>query len=291
MVRSPLNYPGNKTKAISEIKALLPKKIDLFVDAFCGSGIVAYNSGAKKLICNDSNRYTIELLEYLYKTPGKDVISSMNKIIKEFGFTDSTNKKNVYIEHKHEGLSKYNKEPFNKLKNAYNKTRKIEYLFALVIYGFNHYLRFNKNGQYNVPVGKVDFHKNLRKFTLEFSKECKKYPTTFKIGSYLEKDLYKKCTKNSLVYFDPPYLITTAPYNNSWTENDDKSLFNLFDKLSKNNIKAAMSNVFLSNGKTNDKLIKWASKYNVHHLKRQYRNANYQKKNITDSDEVLITNY
>jgi len=291
MAISPLNYAGNKAKSISEIKNILPKDIDLFVDAMCGSCMVAFNSGAKRLICNDCNEHVIELVKYLYLTEGSVILKSMDEIISHYGFTDSTNPKNVYVEHKHEGLSKYNKVPFNNLKASYNNKPSVEELFALVIFGFNHYLRFNGDGKYNVPVGKVDFSSSLRQKTLEFCRESKQYDATFRVGSYLNLSIYQDCTDKSVVYFDPPYLVTTAPYNGAWSQEDDYKLFDLFDRLSKKGIKVAMSNVFLSNGKKNEKLIEWAQKYKVHYLKRQYRNANYQKKNVTDSIEVLITNF
>ena len=291
MVISPLNYTGNKAKSTKELIDIFPQDIDYFVDAFCGSCQVAFNSNAKQIICNDTNRFILDLVQYLYNNNGDKIIADADKIIKEYGFTDSTDSNNKYVEVRHEGLSKYNKAPFNKLKNDYNENPSIEKLFVLIIFGFNHYLRFNNNNLFNVPVGKVDFSKSLRKKTVDFCTEAKKYKATFINGSYLNMDLYKSCTKKSLVYFDPPYLVTTAPYNSYWSEIDDQKLFNLFDFLSEKGIKVAMSNVFLSNGKENLKLIQWSKKYNIHYLSRQYRNANYQKVNKTDSIEVLITNF
>ena len=47
----------------------------------------------------------------------------------------------------------------------------------------------------------------------------------------------------------------------------------------------------LPDGKENSLLKEWSKKYTTLILKRQYRNANYQKKNITDTIEVLIKNY
>lgn len=288
---SPLNYAGNKAKLLSQILCLFPKDIDLFVDAFAGSGVVSLNSNARKVICNDINEHSIQLIKYLYESESISIINSMNSIIKRYGFTDSTNPENHYIEYKHEGLSHYNKEPFLKLRNDYNNTKSTDLLFALIIYGFNHYLRFNKKKLFNVPVGKVDFSSSLRKKTIEFSDGIKSYDVDFVVGSYLDLDLYKNCTCKSFVYFDPPYSITTAPYNLEWSKEDDKKLFDLFDYLTNKGIKVALSNVFLSNGKENKELIEWSKKYKVHYMKRQYRNANYQKVNVTDSIEVLITNY
>ncbi len=291
MLISPLNYAGNKAKLLNEIIRLFPQDIDLFVDAFAGSGMVSLNSNAQKVICNDINKHTIELVKYLYDKDSEEIIKEMNLIIEKYGFTDSTNKKNQYIEYKHEGLSYYNKKPFEKLKSDYNEKQETNLLFALIVFGFNHYLRFNKKHMFNVPVGKVDFSASLRTKTIDFCNGVKKYNIDFKVGSYLDLDLYKECTNKSIVYFDPPYSITHAPYNVDWDSSDDKQLFDLFDYLSEKGIKAALSNVFISNGKENTNLIEWSKKYNVHYVKRQYRNANYQKKNITDSIEVFITNY
>ena len=140
MAISPLNYPGNKAKSLKEILDIVPTDIDLFVDAFAGSGTVSFNSSSKTIICNDINSHAIKLIKYLYLNSGEIIIDSMNNIINKYGFTDSTNPDNHYVEHKHEGLSKYNKIPFENLKADFNADRDIEKLFALVIFGFNHYL-------------------------------------------------------------------------------------------------------------------------------------------------------
>lgn len=288
---SPLNYSGNKVKLLGQIIPRIQKDIDIFVDAFAGSGVVSLNSNAKKIICNDINQHSIELVKYLYESDSASIINSMDSIIEKYGFTDSTNPDKHYIEYKHEGLSYYNKEPFTRLRKDYNTSKSVELLFALIIYGFNHYLRFNKKNLFNVPVGKVDFSASLRKKTTEFSEGIKKYDVDFIVGSYLNLDLYENCTSKSFVYFDPPYSITNAPYNTEWRKEDDQKLFGLFDYLTIRGIKVAMSNVFLSNGKENKDLIEWSKKYRIHYLNRQYRNANYQKINVSDTIEVLITNY
>lgn len=115
--------------------------------------MVAFNSNAKKIIYNNINIYTIKLIEYLYKNSAINIINSMNDIITTYGFTDTTNKNNKYVEIKHEGLSIYNKKPFVELKRKYNETKAVELLLALVIYWFNLYIRFNKNVEFNIPVG------------------------------------------------------------------------------------------------------------------------------------------
>ena len=44
-----------------------------------------------------------------------------------------------------------------------NSTKKDLIFLTLVIYGFNNQIRFNSNGEFNMPVGKRDFNNSLRK--------------------------------------------------------------------------------------------------------------------------------
>lgn len=289
MINSPLNYTGNKFKLLNQLIPCLIET-EVFVDVFAGSGLVGLNSKSKKIILNDNNSITVDLLNYFKNNTGEDIIKNMDKIIKKYGFTD-TNKNGLhfYPEEKHEGLSKYNKEPFMKLKNDYNNKPDTLKLFALIVYGFNHYIRFNNDGLYNVPVGKVDYSKSLRKKTIEYCDAFKNKEVKIKCLDFKDKDLY--LNKDAMYYFDPPYLITQAPYNALWKESDEKDLFNLLDELNSKGIKFALSNVVESNGKVNELLKEWSKKYNIIYLDRKYLNSNYRKKNITVAKEVLITNY
>ena len=86
-------------------------------------------------------------------------------------------------------------------------------------------------------------------------------------------------------------MITQAPYNVRWNEEDERDLLNILDELNNRNIKFALSNVIESNGKENVILKQWCENYNVFYMDRKYLNSNYRKKNITIAKEVLITNY
>lgn len=291
MIKNPISYPGNKNKLASQIIQLLPiENIDTIVEPFCGSAVISSNTKYKNIILNDNNIFILKILEYQKNNSFEQIVKDVELIINQYGLTYSRIKpRGTYVEYKHEGLSVYNKEGFNKLKKDFNNNFDVKKLFVLLIYGFNHYLRFNSNGEFNVPVGKVDFSRS-------FYEELKKFENVFntlniKLCNYdfLNYELYSY--DNAIYYFDPPYLITTAPYNTSWNESKEKQLLKLLDDLNEKGKKFALSNVILSNGKENKILIDWARKYNIHYLKRQYRNASYQKKNITDTIEVLVTNY
>lgn len=63
----------------------------------------------------------------------------------------------------------HNKSKYLDLRNDYNSmvedSAEKDFLFlTLVIYGFNNQIRFNSNGEFNMPVGKRDFNNSIRKF-------------------------------------------------------------------------------------------------------------------------------
>ena len=291
MINSPLNYSGNKYKALKDILPLLPTDVDHVVEVFSGSALVSLNMNAKNLYLNDISIPLLQLLHYFYENDGEKIIQDMEQIILDYGFTDTYRYGlRSYPEKKHEGLSKFNKDPYQKLKEDYNVAPRVELLFALIIYGFNHYMRFNRNGLFNVPVGKVDFSTSLRNKTIQYADAFKKKNVHFSNLDFRDPKLYQYPGR-VFYYFDPPYLITDAPDNAYWSEEDEKDLLSILDDLNARGVFFALSNVVKSNGKENLILIEWAKKYHVHYLNRQYRNANYRRKNITEAIEVLITNY
>ena len=107
----------------------------------------------------------------------------------------------------------------------------------------------------------------------------------------MEKQLFEE---NDFVYLDPPYLISTASYNENggWTIDNEKELLDMLDVLTNRGVKFALSNVIVHKGETNLLLEEWAQKYNIHYLDFNYNNSNYQSKaKSKDTVEVLITNY
>lgn len=289
MIISPLNYPGNKARILKSLLPLFPPKITHFVDVFCGSGIVGLNAKSSALILNDKETRIIDLLRYFQRNEIKSILSEVQELIAHYNLTDSKSKpKGFYEIHKNEGLSRHNKAGFLALRKSYNHNPSEAKFFVLILFGFNHFVRFNTKGDYNVPVGKMDFTQSLYDKTITFIKLLQSKNIKFRNLDFKDSALYKN---GEFFYFDPPYLITQAPYNALWCENDEKDLYVILDSLNFQNKKFALSNVLESNGKSNDLLKKWGTKYKITHIKRQYKNANYQRKNLSQSIEVLITNY
>ncbi|QQR64138.1 DNA adenine methylase [Candidatus Roizmanbacteria bacterium] len=70
--------------------------------------------------------------------------------------------------------------------------------------------------------------------------------------------------KNDFVYFDPPYLLGLASYNElgGWTENDERDLYALLTRLNDKGIRFALSNVLEHKGEINKIIKAWANKGN-----------------------------
>ncbi|MDA3077076.1 DNA adenine methylase [Campylobacter sp. JMF_04 NA10] len=289
MIVSPLNYSGNKAKILKHIIPLFPQDVNVFADIFCGSGIVGLNSPCETLLLNDKEKRILNLLKY-FKTNDLDkILFEIANLIQIYDLTDTKSKpKGYYKIYANEGLSKYNKDGFLKLRKDYNEKPNDIKLFVLILYGFNHYLRFNSKNLFNVPVGKMDFSKSLYDKTIEFIKFLQEKNIKFTNLDFRDENLYKTA---DFFYFDPPYLITNAPYNASWSQKDENDLYEILDFLNSKNKKFAFSNVIFSNGKTNEKLKIWSKKYQICEIKRQYTNANYRRKNLSNAMEVLIKNY
>lgn len=289
MIFSPLNYVGNKSKILHILIPLFPKNIDKFVDIFCGSAITALNSDAKELVLNDNNKALISLLLFLKNNSIDFILNEVQKIIKDFNLSDSKTKaKGFYKIHKNEGLSRYNKESFLKLRTSYNQSKSDLKLFVLVLFAFNHFFRFNSHNFYNVPVGKSDFNNFQVSKTINYIQALQDRNTQILNLDFKDEILYKN---GDFFYFDPPYLITQAPYNSEWKLQDEKDLYEILDNLHYKGKKFALSNVLQSNGKSNDLLKMWSKKYKTIPIKREYRSANYQRKNLGKTQEILIINY
>ena len=300
-IASPLNYIGGKARILDQILPLMPTNIDVFVDLFCGGCNVGMNVPANHTIYNDTSLPLISLLKALKRMKNETIIKRINDLIDEFGFSRTRDHNfKYYGGDSNKGVSAYNREKFLLLRdklNSYPKKDNQYYimLYTLILFGFNNQLRFNDNGEYNLPVGKRDFNTAIENKLVRFLDALRLQDCEFQTKDFRKFD-YSGLTINSLVYCDPPYLITTATYNEKggWNEQDELDLLAILDKLNNRGIKFALSNVLQHEGKENNLLQEWIRQHNyvVHNLFMDYHYSNYKKKSKkAESKEILITNY
>lgn len=301
-VVSPLNYTGGKIKLLPQILPLFPTDISTFYDLFCGGCNVGINVIAQNHIYSDINTNLIELLKVFQKYTSEQIIAEIEKIIKDYSLSNSSVYGYEYYGcNSSIGLASYNKTPYLNLRNDFNKRNmkddKYYFMFyTIIIFAFNNQIRFNSNGKYNLPVGKRDFNLKMQNKVRLFSETLQQQNAKFMNMSFERFDI-ESMDENSFVYVDPPYLASTATYNenNGWNEQDEQKLLHFLDKLHNEGIRFALSNVLINNGKRNEILEQWLKDnediYHVHHLQHSYANSNYHRKGNKDTDEVLITNY
>lgn len=281
----------NKKKLIN--KGLInkfPDNISVFVDVFAGSSIVSMNVNADKHIINDSDSNLVRLYELFKNNNATDIINHINTRIDEYGLARERTKRNEFKDK--DKIEQY-KSAYMKFRTDYNVNPNVLDFYTLMFYSFSQQFRFNNKGEFNMPCGNDCFapknEEYIRNGCTFFSK-----PTT-KIYNKDFRELLKvkNYPENVFFYFDPPYLGTTATYNenNGQNEQDESDLYAEIEKLSANNVKWAMSNIINNKGKVNQMLIDWIDKngYNVY----TFDGFTYMAcgKGNSEAKEVLITNY
>ncbi|MBI4654515.1 MAG: Dam family site-specific DNA-(adenine-N6)-methyltransferase [Nitrospirae bacterium] len=295
--RSPLFYVGDKYKLMKQLVNLFPKEINNFYEPFFGGGTVFLNIEAKKYFLNDIDKHLVNIHKILIasaKNPEK-FFKGVEKIIHKYKLSHSYKRDIVpdYLkkEFKKTYYARFNKGGYEKLRMCVNNYKKNDplILYILLIYGFNRMLRFNGSGKFNLPVGNVDFNKNVVNALNDYFDfvHDKKISITSKDFNKFFSD--KKYLKNDFVYLDPPYLITASEYNKLWGEKSESNLLKIVADLDKKGVKFALSNVTHYNGSKNDLLIVWMKKYTVHKIESNYINYHNNGKKVIK--EVLITNY
>jgi DNA adenine methylase len=297
IIRSPFFYVGDKFKIIKEIMQYFPKKISRFIEPFAGGGTVFLNIEANQYLLNDIDKNLYSLQKYLLQRAKEadKFFTDVRKIVAEYGlsrsFLEDVVPANLKKSWKKTYYAKYNKFGYDKLRAHYNnsKPKNLLELYVLLIYGFNRMLRFNSRGQFNLPVGNVDFNKNVYLalndyFECVLNRNIEWHNLDF--SNFINSIKYKE---NDFIYLDPPYLITFSEYNKFWDSQKETALINLLNELDKKRVKWAISNVVSYRGRENSIFNKWMKNHNVSRIESNY--ISYHNNSKKEIEEVLVRNY
>ena len=280
-IKSPLNYIGGKYKLLSQIIPLLPNDITTFVDLFSGGANVGINVKADRHIFIDMNTKINEMFRYFASEDTEKLLTKIQDRIDEFA------------------LSKTNEIGYLKLREQYNLFPNPLDLCVLISLSYNYQIRFNNKMKYNNPFGKnrSHFSENMKKNLINFTNKLHSLNYKF-IDDYFQNIDLSLLDTSSLVYMDPPYLITTGSYNDgnrgfqNWGIKQEQEMYRLMQSLTERGIRYALSNVLIHKNNDHILLQKFIQEnnVNVHHLNYSYQNSSYNTSRFA-SDEVLITNY
>lgn len=270
IIKSPLNYTGSKYSIFNEITKVLPKHISTFIDIMGGAFNVGVNIVADKVIYNEFLPHTFNIISTLLKENNEIIIKKVESIVKEFK------------------LEKGNKESYLNLRNNYNRTKDIYQLFVLHMYCFQNQMRFNTKLEFNSPVGNCSYNSTLTDRIINFIPKTSNYELYN--NSYSNIDI-SNLDKDTVFYFDPPYFITSATYNDGkrgfvgWNADEETKLLEYLTMLHEKGFKFILSNVIYHNDSTNYLLAEWVKTHNF--LITNIGNVGAKN----SRDEVLITNY
>lgn len=295
--RSPMFYVGDKYKLIAEIRTHFPNHIGRLIEPFVGGGSVMMNVTADSYLLNDIDTHVIGLHRMLREYIGREqeFYAEVEGIVDEYGLSFSYRNNPVSQEmrkaYPKTYFAKYNKEAYKRLKQDYIDGGQQDWLklYVLLIYGFNHMLRFNSKGVFNLPVGNVDYNQNVQNaladyFLLLADRQVEWHNEDFR--TFLRGIDYQE---GDLVYLDPPYLITFSEYNKLWNEDTERDLLNLLDELNAQGVRFAISNVTLYRGRTNEIFLEWSRLYHSHPIRSNY--ISFNDNSIKQFSEVLVTNF
>lgn len=296
-VRSPFFYVGDKYKLMPQLKKLMPQHIEQYIEPFVGGGSSFLNSQGTSYLLNDVDFYVVELHRQIGRYAGKteQLFEELFEIIDFYGLSCSYRGLCVPDELKKQYVktyySKYNKEAYLKMRRDFNADKKdFLRLYLLLIYGFNHMIRFNDKGDFNLPVGNVDFNSNVYHaltYYLDFAGEHDLAFFSMDYITFLEQIDYKE---NAYVFLDPPYLISMSEYNKLWNDKKEDELCEYLDSLHEKGISFGITNLITHKGQMNHRFLEWSKKYHAYDVKSNYISFN-DNTIKADSQEVFVTNH
>ncbi len=294
-LKSPLTYQGSKFRLLDKILPFFPNKINVFYDVFCGSGVVGTTvyDRSNLIILNDVNEPIINILKQIIFHPLK-LCKEIEKNITLYDLrkTKKTDSKEFQEKYKNNYLNF--RKTVNENVDKYSKENIAILNYILHLFSFNGLIRFNQKSKFNASYGFSTARGKKTVLTL-----LKEYHETLDTSKIIlsNKDFRKldadKLNENDFLYFDPPYLNTTAVYNENrltgWNENDEIELLNFLEKLDRRGIKWGMSNSLRGKcGTHNERLKEWSKNFTTHYFDKQYQAFGQSNKN---NIEVYITNY
>ena len=267
------NYTGSKARFYDKIKHLLPEdEYHTCLDVFTGGNSLGsllpdkweltFNDKCSELINSHEvfQDYTTEIL-----LDNLDGVTNTHKLDKDSG------------------------KGYDELKTFYNlqctlglvgedlkESSKAFIFYLLACHSFSNYIRFNDNGEWNVPFGKRTFNKNMRKKLINWKERIsKKEKITWISKDFRDIDFLEY----SFLVIDSPYLMSVAAYNekNGWTEQDSIDLLKKVDEYANHGGKFILFEEVMSNGKHNGIISEWMNKYEHVSLGDNSKGCNYQR--------------
>ncbi len=274
-----VKWAGGKGQLLSTLDKYFPSKITRYFEPFVGGGAVFFYLRSQKNMKVKSFLSDInDELITAYKTI-RDRIEELIPILK------------IYEK-------EYKKSPleyYYKLRTDINQLNTIEKTARFITLNktcYNGLYRVNKNGIFNVPIGRyknpiICNSSNLRNISITL-----KHSTTILKTSDYKKILLEQTQENDFIYLDPPYYPInntsnfTSYTNIGFNNKDQEELANIFKLLTDKGCKILLSN------SDSEYIRELYSEFNENIIEvKVQRVINSKASKRKDHTELIIGNY
>lgn len=279
-----IKYRGGKSKEIVHFINNMPKEYTRYIEPFFGGGALYFFLQPEKAIINDVNcRLYGFYKEMQEKYPEARV--QLDKLQKEYEKNQrlyealKSENPEIRVENKNEAL-------YYLMRDAFNHKVDTEYLESVIYFFINKtaysgMIRYNANGEYNVPFGR---YKNFN--TKRITDEHYVLLRRTEIYNYDYSKIFAMAKDDDFVFLDPPYDCIFSDYGNEtykegFGEEEHRRLANDFRNLS--------CKALLVIGKTplTEELY---GKYIVEEYDKSYA-VNIRNRFKADAKHIIVTNY
>lgn len=278
-----IKYRGGKAKELSEMLPFVPNEYDRYIEPFFGGGAMFFHLAPEKAILNDLNK---PLMEFY-----RGVRDDYGRVHEELAQLESLYVANRAVfderkkEHPNERVEDPNEYLYYSMRGAFNGGETV-YSPATVYFFINKtaysgMIRYNKNGEYNVPYGRYkNFNTSL--ITPGHSELLKR--ADLFCGDFA--DIFKLAKPDDFMFLDPPYDCIFSDYGNEETkdgfgEDEHRRLASAFRSLP--------CKALLVIGKT-DLTEELYGDMIVHEYEKKYA-VNIRNRFKSGSTHILVSNY
>ena len=274
----PIKSQGIKTKLVPWIKEVTPNVGGRWIEPFLGTGVVAFNSGYKKAILNDTNPHIINF----YKSVQNHEITpiSMKKYLQEEGGKLRAAENNGYAH-------------YLTVRTRFNSGEYSPYDFIFLSRaGFNGMMRFGSKGNWNIPFCKKPdrfaqaYITKIINQLIAVSQIVQPEPE-WQFYNKAFSEIIPLATENDIIYCDPPYFGRHVDYYNGWTDKDEENLYYL---LSETKAKFILSTWHHNDWRENEMIKKYWDKFNILTKDHFYHNGG-NIENRREMVEALVCNF
>ncbi|MBP3816877.1 MAG: Dam family site-specific DNA-(adenine-N6)-methyltransferase [Butyrivibrio sp.] len=207
-----IKYRGGKRREIPRFIKFFPADYDTYIEPFLGGGAVYFQQEPNNAIINDINEPLINFYSQL-ATKYDQVMEELQVIHESYEHNEELYNAEKKLNPKLR-IENDNERLYYRLRDMYNGIIPSEYLPATLYYFINKtaysgMLRFNAQGQYNVPYGRYKHFKvnNITEHHRDLLQRTRILNDDF-------ENIFNLAQPNDFIFLDPPYDCTFHEYGN-----------------------------------------------------------------------------